>query len=212
MSLRVERHVNGRWRQNCYVVGNRAGEALIVDPGSDAAGVEIILERQNWRPLAIVNTHGHYDHIGAVADLMERFDLPFFLHRGDVDLVKRANLYRLVFESRQPVRIPKVTHQLSGASTALEIGSFRGRWLATPGHTPGSVCLELGECLFTGDLVMANGIGRADLPGGDAEQLQASLQALTALSPSLRLLAGHGPEITLGTALTRHGIAERSIT
>ena len=93
MTLSIECHANGPLRQNCYVVGNGAGEALIVDPGSDADGIAGMLERHELQPRAIINTHGHFDHICAVADLMARFEVPFYLHGGDGETCCAAQIF-----------------------------------------------------------------------------------------------------------------------
>ena len=203
MSLTVVRYVNGKWRQNCYIVGNSKGDALIIDPGSGADDIAEILQTKGWRAKAIVNTHAHYDHIGGVADLVDRFDLPFYLHRDDADLLRRANLYRLVFDSRKSVRIPEITDDVSEKPSDFSVGSFDCRWVATPGHTPGSICVLIENCLFTGDTLMACSAGRTDLPGGDKECLAQSLSKLAELPQDATIYPGHGGSTSLADALAK---------
>lgn len=210
MTTRVQRHVNGRWRQNAYILASDNGDAIIIDPGSDADGIKATLEQGGLRPLAIFNTHGHFDHIGAVADLVEEFAIPFYVHSGDVELLRRANLYRLVFDANQPVRVPEATHCLTTTSGVLELGPFKCGWMATPGHTKGSVCFLVDNLLFTGDTLFADSSGRTDLPGGNEAELRLSLQAIAELPHDRRLLPGHGRETSLGEALANQGLRQRT--
>lgn len=202
MNPRVAQFVNGKWHQNCFLLFNDASEALIVDPGSDVGEIASRIEAEGARPLAILNTHAHYDHVGAVAGLMHKYAIPFFLNGEDGELLRRANLYKLIFDSREAVTVPNITHDLRDQPTCLEFGSFAVEWFPTPGHTPGSVCFRVGRALFTGDTLMPSGPGRTDLPGGNPEDLQASLAQLNLLPSNLELYAGHGPVSRLADALT----------
>lgn len=197
--MRVSTIVNGKWRQNCHIVADDEGNAIVVDPGSECERIAAELDANQWRIAAIVNTHAHYDHVGAVAPLQERCGAPFYLHGADAALLKRANLYRMLFESNEPVRIPSISHDISGLPSTFEIGSFSISWIATPGHTEGSVCLLLDNMLFSGDTLMHNAIGRTDLPGGNPDRLMASVRKLMELPGDTLVYAGHGPRTTLAT-------------
>jgi hydroxyacylglutathione hydrolase len=201
MTLDVIPISTGKWRQRCYLVARRDGDALVIDPGGDIDRIVAAVETRGLNPLAILNTHGHFDHIGAVEPLMARFHLPFYLHEGDFTLLCQANLYRLVFESSAPVKIPAVTHGLKDQPEEFDIGPFHLRWLATPGHTHGSVCFHLDQYLFSGDTILSSGAGRTDLPGGDKRLLTESLQRLSSLPEDLIVHAGHGKTQTLGACL-----------
>ena len=200
----------GKWRERCYVIAAANRDALIIDPGASFDEIVAVLERRPWRPLAILNTHGHFDHIGAVAPLMERFQLPFYLHRGDFLLVRQANLYGRLFESTGPVKVPAVTHDLKEQPETFDIGPFRIRWLETPGHTPGSCCFVLGDDLFSGDTILARGTGRTDLPGANKRQLAESLGKLAALNGRLTVRAGHGESLLLSECLAR--VSSKQVT
>ncbi len=198
VSLEVTTFENGKWRENCYIVVRGGADALIVDPGSGWEEIAALVDEKRLRVHAIINTHAHYDHIGAVAGLKERYQVPFYLHVADEALLKRANLYRMLFESREAVRIPAMDRDISTLPAAFEIGPFAARWISVPGHTEGSVCFLIENFLFSGDTLMHNSVGRTDLPGGNREQLLASIRKLMDLPPETVVCPGHGPRTTLG--------------
>ena len=194
--IRVETVVNGRWRENCYIVAHGA-DVLVVDPGSQPEEIAARVGAMGSRVLGIVNTHAHYDHIGAVAALQERYRAPFYLHGADAPLLKRANLYRLLFEGREAVQIPAISYDIAGLPATFDIGPFAISWIATPGHTDGSVCLLIEDALFSGDTLMHNDVGRTDLPGGNHERLLVSVRKLMLLPGETVVYGGHGPSTTL---------------
>ena len=204
--------MNGRWKENCYIVANESGDAFVVDPGSQAEELLSLISTKGWRVHAIVNTHGHFDHIGAVAALMEQKGVPFLLHRGDQRLLERANLFRMVFEARDPVRIPTITTDIASLPESFDLGPFRLSWFATPGHTEGSVCLQVDNYLFSGDTLMQNAIGRTDLPGGDREKLLASVRGLSALPGETVVCGGHGPRTTIAAEFSPGSRVSRLLT
>lgn len=196
MTPEVHTFVNGRWKENCYIV-TKNNDALIIDPGSQADELIGWIDQNRWQIIAMVNTHGHFDHIGAVAALKEKFQVPFYLHGADARLVERGNLFRMVFESHEPIRIPTIDHDIAELASPFGLGPFQISWLSTPGHTQGSICLQIGDFLFSGDTLMRNAIGRTDLPGADREQLMASIRKLKALPGELVVCGGHGPRTTI---------------
>src|SRR5215469_9907374 len=124
MSTQVKEFVNGKWKENCYLVANHNGDALIVDPGSQADEFAALVDRDNLRIHAILNTHAHYDHVGAVAPLKDRYQAPFYLHSADKQLLRRANLYRMLFESREAIRVPTISHDISAMPAVFNVGPF----------------------------------------------------------------------------------------
>ena len=141
MGVRVSTVVNGRWRENCHIASNDAGDALIVDPGSQSEDIAAQVDANGWHVLAILNTHAHYDHVGAVAPLQDRYAAPFYLHGADAPLLKRANLYRMLFESRDAVRIPTISYDIARCrrnSTSAHSVSRGSPHPATP--TAASAC------------------------------------------------------------------------
>ena len=199
--LEVFTLVNGPWRENCHIASS-GRDAVIIDPGGDFAGLEQLVEAQALHVHAVVNTHAHYDHLGAVAPSVAKWRTPFHLHRGDDGLLARANFYRVLFLGEEAIEIPIVDVWLNDGDR-LAFGDVILDVIHTPGHTPGSVCFDAGDQLFTGDTLMATDLGRTDLPGGDEAVLLDSVRSLLErFGDETRLYAGHGPSSTLGEAVT----------
>jgi hydroxyacylglutathione hydrolase len=201
MSLAVVTIPNGRWKENCYLVVDGSARALVIDPGSGATQIVTAIEKVGLKVLAVLNTHGHYDHMGAVAALQSRFGIPFYLHSADEKILKSANLYMKVFEGSEPVTIPRVDRYLDREELPIVIGDFEVLVRFTPGHTPGSVCFGIQEVLFTGDILLKGKVGRVDLPGGDKDALRQSLAGLGKINPDMRIYPGHGAPSTIGDEL-----------
>jgi hydroxyacylglutathione hydrolase len=197
----VEKIVTGRWRENCYVVHQADRQALVIDPGANAEDILGLLTERELTPQAILNTHAHFDHIGAVVALKQQFDCPFYLHGGDSDLLKRANLYKIIFGSRRPVQVPSIDTDIAQLPSRFTIGPFDITWIASPGHTAGSVCFQIDDFIFTGDTLIPGARARTDLPGGDLKSLALSMETLAQLPGSLTLYGGHGKSSTLAPTL-----------
>lgn len=197
MGLTIHKVVTGRWRENCYLAHDGAGDAVVIDPGADLETIGTCITERALSVKAILLTHGHFDHIGAVAALRKAHGVECMLDENDHKLVRRANLYRMLFDSDDPIEIPTV-EALPPGETPFSIAGIVIEALRTPGHTPGGVCFRIGDDLFSGDTFHRGQRGRVDLPGGDAEQLAASLQRLRGLPPHLRVHPGHGEETTIG--------------
>lgn len=204
--IEVRKIVTGRWNENCYVLANGTGVCLLVDPGDDAAEIQRVIESACWKVLAILNTHGHYDHVSAVAALKDRFDVPFYLHSKDRKLLRSVNLYRKMFGDEGLVAVPEVDHSLDDLGTPLQIGDFTIEIIPTPGHSPGGVCFLVGHRLFTGDTLFKGGVGRVDLPGGDLDVLRDSLGVLARLDPNTVVYPGHGDQTTIAEELEHNAV------
>lgn len=206
MNATVIQITNGPMKQNCYLVGD-GDSALIIDPGSEAERIVAQIESHDLQPLAILNTHAHFDHIGAVEALRLHYDIPFYLHDGDVALMRRANLYRLIFSGETSVTVPTKVRSYSDLDVSA-LAPFDIKVMETPGHTEGGVSLLINDALFTGDTLMGNGPGRADLPGGSKPDMAQSLLKYQSLPPDLTIYAGHGRPVSLGAALSIKAGAE----
>jgi hydroxyacylglutathione hydrolase len=174
-------------------------EALVIDPGAGPSEILRTLDALAARPLAILNTHGHYDHVGAVKDLQLRYDIPFYLSIDDARVLRSANMYRFIFKSTEKVPIPEVTHDLREQTDELQIGPFVIQCIRTPGHTPGGYSFLVEGHLFTGDTLMRGRAGPVDLPGGDQAALDNAFRKL-ALLPTI-VHPGHGSSTTIAEEL-----------
>jgi hydroxyacylglutathione hydrolase len=193
----------GSFAANCYVVAPEAGaECLIIDPGQDAEpGIEDILAEHRLRPVAVLATHGHLDHIWSVAPVCGAKDIPAYIHPNDRALLtdpgRGLGIGREVFGGltlSEPADVLELTDQMT-----LDLAGVRLVVDHAPGHTPGSVTFRLPDTIFTGDLLFAGSIGRTDLPGGDYETILDSLARVCLPLPDrTAVLAGHGPATTIG--------------
>lgn len=177
----------GELATRCYVLWLEGrDDCLVIDPGAEAETIRRACGGK--RIAAILLTHGHFDHIGAVRELMAE-DTVLAVHRLDVPLLSdpQANVSWMLGRS---VTAPAPTRLLEEGDE-VEAAGMTLRVLHTPGHTPGGVCYALGENLFTGDTMFDRGYGRTDLPGGDEAALIRSLRRLTPLRRTCRIFAGH---------------------
>ena len=176
----------GDYQTNCYIVRQGTSpKCLIIDPGYEPERILSVLEEKQLEPEAILLTHGHFDHVGAVGALFAETDCEVILSAADLSLPPMITNGRLFYTKTYP------------ASGILNLAGLTIRVLPTPGHTPGSVCLLVGDTLFSGDTLFRGSCGRTDFPGGSWEQIQSSLKALAALPGDYRVLPGHGEQTTL---------------
>lgn len=178
---------------NCYVVHDDR-EAVVVDPG---CGLEKVKEALGGKKLlAVLLTHGHFDHIAGATAVLKEYGAPLYAHQGDAKLIKQANLYVKLFGGKSMIEIPQVSRMVKDGEE-LDFGFLRMKVIHTPGHTEGSVCYHFGDNLITGDLLMKNTVGRTDLPGGDKEKIRGSLMRLLEAVPEAKVLPGHNEDSTM---------------
>jgi glyoxylase-like metal-dependent hydrolase (beta-lactamase superfamily II) len=193
MDFRITTIVNGSWEQNCYlIINNVTRQVVILDPGSDFEKINKEILDSKLIPVGIINTHAHFDHVGAVSDLVNEYLLKFYLHEADLKLLQQANLYKLVFQAQKNIKLPREISSLSGSSSILNIGGFKFKWHLIPGHTCGSVLYKINDCLFTGDTFFKNGPGRTDLPGGSPLLINASIAFIKTFPLNTVIYPGHG--------------------
>jgi glyoxylase-like metal-dependent hydrolase (beta-lactamase superfamily II) len=203
VSLVVDRYELGPIGTNCYVVraSRTADEAVVVDPGGDAAQLRLELARMGATCAAILITHGHWDHLGGVADLAEGSGAPVYMAEDERALLE--NLPDLV-PPGVPARGYTADTLLKGDET-LELAGIAFETLRVPGHSPGHLAFHADGCLFSGDVLFAGSVGRTDLPGSDHATLVESLRLLTERFPAETVVySGHGPPTTLGAELDRN--------
>ncbi|XOQ16769.1 MAG: Lactamase-B domain-containing protein [Shouchella clausii] len=190
----------GPLQTNAYVLYNEEKEAVLFDPGGDGAAFVNWIREQKLTPQAILLTHAHFDHIGALEEVRQAFACPVYLHDAEkqwlLDPVKNGSARM----GREPIKTKPADHLLKDEST-LKVGSFSFKLFHTPGHSPGSVSYYVADenIVFSGDALFQQGIGRTDLFGGNHELLLQSIHNKLLTLPEETIVAsGHGPLTTIG--------------
>lgn len=189
----------GPVQENTYIIYNNK-EAIVIDPGSEGKKIIQAIESLNVKPLAVLLTHAHFDHIGAVDDVRGKYQIPLYLHKKESDWLSNTKKNGSTFFG-QSITANAASHLLSDQDNVLKIRSFSFEILSTPGHSPGSISfyLKSAGAVFSGDALFAGSIGRTDLFGGNQDILLKSIhEKLMNLPEETIVLSGHGPETTIG--------------
>ena len=181
--MNIQRLTLGLYQTNIYILSNDT-EALVIDPGYEPDTILDALEGLTLK--AILLTHGHFDHVGAVKELVAETGCEVYIHAAESTMPPMMTAGPLYY-----------TRTYAEGDTVAPIAGAELTVLHTPGHTPGSVCLLWGQELFAGDTLFAGSCGRVDLPGGDPAQMMQSLNRLASLQADYRVHPGHGPSTTL---------------
>ena len=181
--MNIQKLTLGLYQTNTYLLTNDT-EAVVIDPGYEA---DTILDALAGKTLkAILLTHGHFDHVGAVKELVAEAGCAVWIHAAEATLPPMVTAGPLYF-----------THTYDEGDTVSPIAGLELTVLHTPGHTPGSVCLLMGNEMFSGDTLFACSFGRTDLPGGDPRKMMESLRRLASLQGNFFIHPGHGGSTTL---------------
>jgi len=188
----------GPLQVNCYILGCEATrKAAVIDPGGD---VELILDKLQKLELQlqmVINTHGHFDHVGGNQKLIETTGVELLLHEADKDLLSMAAQHAAAYGL--PTEISPEPDRLLTDGDTISVGELEIKVLHTPGHTPGGICLLVEDQVIVGDTLFAGSIGRTDLPGGNHSQLIESIQQqLLPLPDATVAHPGHGPATSIG--------------
>jgi glyoxylase-like metal-dependent hydrolase (beta-lactamase superfamily II) len=182
---------------NCYILGcESTKEAVVIDPGDDADRILMELAKAGLKVKYLVNTHGHFDHVGANKRMKEVTGAELAIHPDDEPMLKElsrsAMMFGLSAENSPPADI-----RLNDGDE-ISFGDITLKVIHTPGHSKGGICLYTKGYLFAGDTLFAGSIGRTDLPGGDYDTLIAGIkEKLLVLDPDTVVYTGHGPETTI---------------
>ncbi len=183
---------------NCYLVGcEDTGKAAVIDPGGNVSNILELLQQHDLTLAMVINTHGHFDHIGANRSLLEKTGCELLIHQDDAPLLQRAAEHAALF-GLTASRSPEPTRLLKDGDV-IELGNLSFKVIHTPGHSPGGICLHVDNCLFVGDTLFCGSIGRTDLPGGNHQQLINNIKnKLLYLADETNVYPGHGPATTIG--------------
>jgi hydroxyacylglutathione hydrolase len=186
---------------NCSIVADtETREAVVIDPGDEADRILLALAETKCRAIALLHTHGHFDHVGGTAGVKRATGAAIRIHSADRPLYDALSEQAAFFGLSIEAPLPPDGGFADGETIA--VGRFRLEAIWTPGHTPGSTSFRLeGEppILFSGDTLFRRSIGRTDLRGGDTEAILSSIRRkLYVLPPETRVVCGHGPDTTIG--------------
>jgi hydroxyacylglutathione hydrolase len=191
----LEAFSDNPYATNCWLLAREGSdEALVVDPGFAGARVLALLEAASKRPVAVLATHGHYDHVGSAAAVCGT-DLPLYIHKDDEPALTDPAGWGAGFP--QPVARPVEVRTISDGDL-LEVAGLELEVIHTPGHTPGSVCFRAEGLVFSGDLVFRGTVGRSDFPNSDPAAMERSLRRFLLLPDELAVHPGHLQSTTVG--------------
>ncbi|NQU68732.1 MAG: MBL fold metallo-hydrolase [Candidatus Marinimicrobia bacterium] len=198
ISIKITQIENGPFSENAWIISDTdSRDAILIDPGDESKRIAGIIEDNRLNLQFILATHGHLDHIGAVCDLTNKFNVPFMIHMRDESMVKDLPKVQKMFglpESEVPIISGYVSDQ-----EKIIMGGVNINVIETPGHTQGGVCFLVEGHLFSGDTLFSGSIGRTDLPGGDYSVLISSIkQKLISLPDDTIVHSGHGPDTMIG--------------
>lgn len=207
--LQVQTFVFNPVQENTYVLWDESGECAIVDPGclndKEFEKLDAFIKTKNLKPVKLINTHGHFDHIFGVEKCREAYSLKWEAHHGDNAWIEgvqaKATLFGLVVQS---VALPEVE---LNEGDIVSFGNTTLKIFHVPGHSPGSICFydEKSKVVITGDVLFNGSIGRTDLDGGSYETLISGIKTkLLSLPNEVLVYPGHGPATTIGDEKARN--------
>ncbi len=187
----------GELKTNCYIVASETTkEAVIIDPGDEPEKIIQAIDAEKLKPILIINTHVHPDHVGANALLAEKYGIVAALGEHGLKLMK---FFKAYFEEFSGMKLETLQiKRLLKDDEMVNIGDIELNVIATPGHSKGSICLFGGGNLFSGDTLFAGTYGRTDIPGGSEQEILESIEKLMKLPDDTIVYPGHGSPTTIG--------------
>ncbi len=199
--LKVNTYPLGPIQTNCYIISDESGNCLIMDPGEESGRIINKVKSKELTPVAILLTHAHFDHIGAVDSIRDRYTIPVYIHEEEQGWLSDPRLNGSAkYPGLPDVRTRKADKLISDEGMMI-VGPFEFEVRHTPGHSPGSVSYIFGSSRFAivGDTLFQQGVGRTDLPGGNTGILLTSIHdKLLSLDDDFIIYPGHGPSTTPG--------------
>jgi glyoxylase-like metal-dependent hydrolase (beta-lactamase superfamily II) len=194
----LETVIVGPLEVNCYILGcEKTGEAVVIDPGADADRIIPVFSRHGLKIIHVLNTHGHFDHVGGNRTILEATGADLLIHEADIPLLSRASESAAVYGLRTENSPLPDRYLVDGM--IFPVGTYEIKVLHTPGHTPGGCCLHVDGIVITGDTLFADSVGRTDFPGGSTETLMKSIHdKLLKLPDETVVYPGHGPSTSIG--------------
>ena len=196
--MKIETFPVSSFGMNCYLVSDsESGAAIYIDPGAEADMLIENISNMNLNLKFIINTHCHIDHVAEASKVIDHFQIPFYIHKGDLPLLDNLREQGKFF-GLNVQEIPKITEFVNDGDS-FNFGKLTASVLHTPGHSPGGISIKIENSVFVGDCLFMDSIGRTDLPGGNYTQLMKSIQdKLLTLDDSTIVYPGHGPATTIG--------------
>lgn len=192
MEYKIMKLVVGELQENCFVLFDENKDAFVVDPGGSSENIIEAIEKNSLNIKYILLTHGHFDHVGAVAALVKKYKAPIYLSKEDRAFLEspkevRASSFGMQIEAAEVDVFVKEGDEIPFSESTIKV-------IETPGHTLGSVCYLFENYLFAGDTLFNGSIGRTDFPESDHSLMVESLKKLKKLDDEIYVLSGHGPE------------------
>ena len=195
--MRIFKFIVGAMGTNSYILlDEQTKEAALIDPGDEPERLLSALSSKGASLSYIILTHGHFDHIMALGKIKAEIDAPILIHRDDAVMLNNRALSLLDRFGDPDTCVPRADRLLNDGEI-IALGGSEIKVIHTPGHTPGSICLLVGDEIISGDTLFRESIGRYDFPGGDYETIMVSLKKIRSLGIKGKIYPGHGMSTTL---------------
>lgn len=183
---------------NCYIVGcEKTRACAIIDPGGSFSYIDERIAALRLEPKMILLTHGHADHIGAVQELKDKYNIPVYIHESDAKCIKNPEINHSYNLFRKTISIDY--DELLSDGQIIELGELKIKVIHTPGHTPGGVCFKIDDIILTGDTLFNHSIGRTDLEGGSMEEIISSIvNKILIYDDNTKIYPGHNSPTSIG--------------